>query len=213
MKTQSPLLKRIAFDEDGGAYTLSYVMVVPFVMLFMCLIVETTLMMSAKLGTVYSAFAGARVASVWSSATSWDQTEERIEQAAIRAFVPFASGSSAGPNSDEVNDAEADIERYYEAYSEYVDDPVSEIYVRKKYKNTLSSLTVTTHGPPASWNSDITVTVKYESPFRVPGIGRLLGEEGDNGDYYFPLETKVTLQNEGPQNDEQELGIGYGKLD
>lgn len=213
MNLQSPLLKRVAFDEDGGAYTLSYVMVVPFVMLFMCLIVETTLMMSAKLGTVYSAYAGARVASVWSSATSWGNAEKQIERAAIQAFVPFASGSVVGPNDDGIDTEEINFDRYYDSYAEYVDDPVSEAYVRKKYKNTLSSLSVKTDGEPANWKSDITVTVRYESPFRVPGIGRLLGEKGDNGGYYFPLETKVTLQNEGPQNDTQELGIGYGKLD
>ena len=87
---------RLVRDEEGGAYTLSYVMVVPIIMLLMCLIVETTLMLSAKLGTVYAAFAGARVASVWSSAADWDRAEQRIEQAAIKAFVPFASGSSTG---------------------------------------------------------------------------------------------------------------------
>jgi Flp pilus assembly protein TadG len=209
MKAQSPLPKRIAFDEDGGAYTLSYVMVVPFVMLFMCLIVETTLMMSAKLGTVYSAFAGARVATVWSSATGWEKAEERIEAAAIKAFVPFASGSSSRTDDD----GETDMDGYYESYSDYVQDPVSETYVQKKYKNAASSLTVTTDGPPANWDSDITVTVKYECPFRIPGIGRLLGEQGGDGGYYFPLTSKVTLQNEGPQNDAQEMGIGYGTLD
>ena len=210
MNMQSPILSRLAFDEDGGAYTLSYVMVVPFVMLFMCLIVETTLMLSAKLGTVYAGFAGARVATVWSSATNWDNAEERIEQAAVKAFVPFASGSVTRTGDGE---AEIDVDAYYESYSEYVDDPVSEAYVRKKYKNAASSLTITTDGPPENWDSDITVTVKYECPFRIPGIGRLLGEKGSDGGYYFPLTSKVTLTNDGPQNDEQKLGIGYGTLD
>lgn len=199
---------RIATNEDGGAYTLSYVMVVPFVMLFVCLVVETTLMLSAKVGTVYAAYAGARVGSVWSSATDWQSAEERIELAAVKAFVPFASGSSDGEAGSAVG-----VDRYYTSYSEYVDDPVSEKYVRKKYANASSKLKVKTDGPPARWDSDITVTVTYESPFRVPGIGRLLGESGGGGRYYFPLESSVTLRNEGPQNARQELGIGYGKLD
>ena len=203
------LLKRIACEEDGGAYTLSYVMVVPFVMLFMCLVIESTLMLSAKLGTVYSAYAGARVASVWSSATSWDQAEARIESAAIQSFVPFASGSAG--KMDETGDVDPD--RFYQAYADYVDDPTSKAYVRKKFRNAHSSLTVTTDGPPTNWNSDITVTVKYDFPFRVPGIARLLGERGSDGDYYFPLTSRITLQNEGPQNESQELGIGYGTLE
>lgn len=209
MNKQLSMLKRLAFDEDGGAYTLSYVMVVPFVLLFMCLVVETTCMLSAKLGTVYSAFAGARVATVWSSATSWNQTQERIEQAAVKAFVPFASGASNGPSDG----GEADIDGYYNSYVAYVDEPVSKAYVGKKYKNTLNSISVKTDGPPEKWDNDITITVIYQSPFRVPGIGRLLGEKGNDGGYYFPLQFSVTLQNEGPQNDKQDLGIGYGTLE
>jgi len=202
-------LTRIATNEDGGAYTLSYVMVVPFVMLFMCLVIETTLMLCAKVGTVYAAYSGARGGTVWTSATDWQSAEERIEHAAIKAFVPFASGSSDGDQEE----ASADVARYYESYSEYVDDPVSETYVRKKYQNAASKLQVKTDGPPSTWDADFTVTVTYESPFRVPGIGRLLGEDGGGGRYYFPLTSSVTLQNEGPQNATQELGIGYGKLD
>ena len=208
-------INRIALEEDGGAYTLSYVMVVPFVMLFMCLIVETTLMLTAKVGTVHAAFAGARVATVWSSATDWQSAEERIEQAAVKAFVPFASGSSDGEggNLDTASMETANIDRYLASYQAYVEDPVSEVYVRKKYQNAASKLRVKVNGRPATWDDDVTVTVTYESPFRVPGIGKLLGEDGGNGRYYFPLETSVTLRNDGPQNDRQDLGIGYGKFD
>jgi len=205
-------LQRLAFDEEGGAYTLSYVMVMPFVMLFMCLVVETTLMLSAKLGTVYSAYAGARVALVWSSATDWTNAERRIHKAAKQAFVPFASGSSSNRGSND-SATSSDAGKYYESYSAYVDESVSEAYVNKKYKNAFSSLDVETNGPPVSWDSDITVTVSYECPFRIPGIGRLLGEEDGNGGYYFPLTSQATLQNDGPQNDTQTLGIGYGTLE
>ncbi len=202
---------RLMRDEAGGAYTLSYVMVVPVILLLMCLIVETTLMLSAKLGTVYAAFAGARVASVWSSAAEWSGVEQRIERAATRAFVPFASGSSTAASSVAVD--QADVSRYIESYQAYVQDPVSETYLTKKYQNAQSSLQVTTDGPPASWDADITVTVRYECPFRIPGIGRLLGEKGASGGYFFPLTSTATLQNEGPQNNSQTIGIGYGKLD
>ena len=201
-------LTRIVTDEEGGAYTLSYVMVVPFVMLFMCLVVETTLMMSAKVGTLYAAYAGARVGSVWSSATDWQSAEERIEFAAIKAFVPFASGSSDGEGA-----TVADADRYFASYSDYVDEPVSEKYIHKKYANASNKLKVKTNGPPSQWDSEIRVTVTYESPFRVPGIGKLLGADGGEGRYYFPVESSVTLQNDGPQNASQDLGIGYGRLD
>ncbi len=199
----------LARDEQGGAYTLSYVMVVPIVMLLMCLIIETTLMMTAKLGTVYAAYAGARAGSVWATATSWEQAEDRIERAAVQAFVPFASGSSRPGESQESSGAS----RYVDSYQAFVDDPVSESYVTKKYQNAVASLSVTTDGPPARWDSELTVTVEYEFPFRVPGIGRLLGQPDGNGGYQFVLSSQAALQNEGPQNDRQELGIGYGRLE
>ena len=40
---------RILRDEEGAAYTLSYVMVIPVFLLLMCVIVETTLFMTAKI--------------------------------------------------------------------------------------------------------------------------------------------------------------------
>ena len=201
-------LRHIAQDETGGAYTLSYVLVVPFLMLFMCMIVETTLMLSAKIGTQYAAFAGARVATVWASAVSWDEAQSRTEEAAQQAFLPFASGAMSRANGQEAEN----FGRYYESYSEYVEDPASEAYLRKKSQNASNSLTVTIEGPPSQWDDDLTVIVRYECPFRIPGIARLFGEQGDNGGYYFPLTSEVTLQNEGPQNEQQDMGIGYGKF-
>ena len=47
-------------DEDGGAYTLSYVMVIPLLMMLIALIVESALMMSATLGPHYAANAPVR---------------------------------------------------------------------------------------------------------------------------------------------------------
>ena len=67
----NPTLRRLAVEEDGAAYTLSYVMVIPVYALLICLIIETCLMLTAKLGTVYAGYAAARSASVWSSATTW----------------------------------------------------------------------------------------------------------------------------------------------
>ena len=84
-------VRRLFCREDGGAYTLSYVMVIPVLTLLICLTVETTLMMSARLGTVYAAYSGARTACVWSTAgRQWPATEARVRRAATRSFVTFA---------------------------------------------------------------------------------------------------------------------------
>jgi hypothetical protein len=167
--------------------------------------------MCAKLGTVHAAYAGARAAAVWSSATSWDRAEQKIEQAAIMSFVPFASATGA-PGAPTI-DAAADAETYIQAYEEFVDRPVSAKYVRAKIANATRSLNVATNGPPADWQTDITVTVEYSFPFHIPGIGRLIGQPGDDGGYYFPLRSEAVLQHDGPRNDSQTLGIGYGTLE
>ena len=200
-------IKSLFSEEDGGAYTLSYVMVMPILMLLTCVVVETTLLMSAKVGTVYSAWSGARTAIVWSSALEdWSAVEDRIEVAAVQSFVPFASGM--GVKGSPPDRASA----YAESYESFANDPVSANYVRSKYANAVDRLTVKTDGPPASHDSDISVTVQYKFRFNIPGIGKLLGEKDGDG-YSFPLTSTATLQNEGPKNEQQDLGIGYGKLD
>lgn len=210
-RTLAGRCRALVRDEDGGAYTLSYVMVIPILMLLVCVIVETTLMMSAKVGTVYAAYSGARTAVVWSSASqNWSAAEDRIEHAAIKSFVPFAGGSGTKSNGAEP----AELSEYVRAYTAFAkNDPVSESYVKNKYRNASERLTVTTNGPPRSADGDIEVTVEYRFKFNIPGIGKLLGEQGEDGDYYFLLESTAKLQNEGPKNSRQELGIGYGKFE
>jgi pectate lyase len=147
---------------------------------------------------------------VWCSATSWSKAEQKIEQAAVMSFVPFASASRspAGGTVDGLSGADT----YVQAYEEFVGRPVSTKYVRAKIANAAGSLNVATSGPPADWQTDMTVTVEYLFPFHIPGIGRLIGQQGSDGGYYFPLKSEATLQNEGPRNDSQTLGIGYGTL-
>ena len=198
--------RRLHRDECGGAYTLSYVMVIPFLMLIICLIVESCLMLSAKLGTVYAAYAGARAASVWSSATDWNQAQDRIEKAAIQAMVPFASGSASNSGSPPEF-----AEEYQTAYDSWATNPVSANYVRSKLANAASQLTVRVVDRPARWDSDIEVKVKYNFPFHVPGVGQLLGQASGSGGYVFPLTSTAIVPNDGPQNATQDLGIGYGK--
>lgn len=200
-------LNQLIHDEDGGAYTLSYVMVIPILMLLTCVIIETSVMMCAKVGTVYAAYSGARTASVWSSASrDWSTAEDRIKRAAVQSFAPFAGGTNAKGSTP------SEAARYARSYAAFADDDVPEPYIKAKYTNAANRLNVTTNGPPGSHDADIKVTVEYRFRFNIPGIGKLLGEKDGDG-YYFPLRSTATLQNEGPKNQRQDLGIGYGKLD
>lgn len=206
MKTLRQQMKKIVAAEDGGAYTLSYVMVIPILMLLTCVTVETAMVMNAKVGTTYAAWSGARTAIVWSSADeNWQRVEERVKESAIQSFTPFASGMG------ESNPASGRAAHYVRSYREFVDDPASSSYLKKKYATAQDRMEVTIEGRPANHNSDITVTVEYRFRFNIPGIGKLLGEK-DQGGYSFPLKSTVTLQNEGPKNESQTMGIGYGSF-
>lgn len=194
-------------DERGGAYTLSYVMVIPFLMFLIALIVESTLIMSAKLGTVYAGYAAVRCASVHSTSVPWGETMDAAQLAAKQAMLPYASGVAQSP-------APADSERgerIIRANTDWVQNPASNGYLRSKFADSAERLSVELGASPASWDAQISATITYRFPIHVPGLGPMIGESDSNGGYVFPLRTKVTLQNDAPQNSQRELGIGYGK--
>jgi len=200
-------------EEDGAAYTLSYVMVIPVYAILICMIIETVLMLSAKLGTVYAAYSAARTASVWSSATTWDKTLAKSRQAAVQSMVPFASGmqpaSASTPGSGDVAKSAA----YVAAYKTFVKKSISDKQLLAKYGYATRHMTVTIDGPPAHWNDEIKAKVTYEFPFNVPGIGQIFGRRGADGRRYFSITSEVSIPNEGPQDDRKTIGIGYGTLE
>jgi hypothetical protein len=171
-------------------------------------------MLTAKLGTVYSAYAAARTASVWSSATTWDKAKKKAEAAAVRSITPFASGTQSALASVPTDPQSLpDAAKYVAAYEVYAKKPVAAKYILAKYGYASRHTKVEIAGPPATWDADITAKVTYDFPFNVPGIGRLLGKRGADGNFYFSLTSQVTIPNEGPQNNRNTIGIGYGKLD
>jgi hypothetical protein len=206
-------LRRFANDEEGAAYTLSYVMVIPFYALLMCLIIETVLMMTAKLGTVYAAYAAARTASVWSSHTTWDKVQKKAQKAAVKSMVPFASGTQSVFSNIPTDPAVlADGAVYFAGYKTYTKEPVSKEYLAAKFAYASRSVVVKIDGPPATSNAPIKARVTYEFPFNVPGIGRILGKWSPGG-YRFTLTSEATIPNEGPRDNRKTIGIGYGTLE
>ena len=219
-KSSSPglsRLRRLAQEEDGAAYTLSYVMVIPVYALLLCLIIETCMMLAAKLGTVYSAYAAARTASVWSAHTTWEKAKKKAEKSAFKTMTPFASGTQPGRFGGPPLPS-FDAEAYDFVYRRFAKKPVAKNYLLSKYDYATRHVTVQIEGPPVGSNADITAKVTYDFPFNVPGIGRLLGRRGFDGRYYFSLTSQATIPNEGPQNEgnptaQNSIGIGYGQLE
>jgi hypothetical protein len=150
---------------------------------------------------------------VWSSATSWDKTQAKARQAAIKTMTPFASGMQSGISSAPSPGDPPKTAAYLAAYQTFAKDRVSSKYLLAKYGYATRHTTVTIDGPPVSWNSEIKAKVTYEFPFIVPGIGRLFGRRGADGRFYFRVTSEAIVPNEGPQDDRKTIGIGYGTLE
>jgi hypothetical protein len=198
---------RMAGDEEGAAYALSYVMVVPLYFIFVCLVVESSNILITKVGTVYAAYAGARTAIVWDSATTASDVRQRTIASARQAFVPFATGIRT--NGASVPALTSEQRKYLNAYEDYVSgNGVSRGNMETKLNNTREELSVE-YLPPVDWADDAEVKVTYRFRFHVPVIGHALGTRDADGYRYFSIRTSVKLQNEGPQNDSKRMGISY----
>jgi hypothetical protein len=219
-RRRRPSLQHLALDEDGAAYTLSYVMVIPVYALVVCAIVETALLLTAKMGTIYASYAAVRSAAVWSTATTWDKAEKKARKAAIKCMAPFASGtqslvSTANPSQDiedDLADIAVDVGSYNASYKLFAKKPVSVKYLSTKYAYALRHIQVKID-EPTDGAGNITATVTYEFPFNIPGIGRIFGERGDDGVYYFKMTSSATIPNEGLRGGLKNIGIGYGTLE
>ena len=206
-----PKLIAAAKEETGAAYSISYVMVIPVYAMFMCVIIETSAFLPAKIGTIYSAHAAGRTAVVWESATDWDNAESKSIAAGKRAFVPFASATQ-GLSFRAVS---VEAGKYVLAHKTFSGD-ASGKYLLSKYGYTQSALDVAIT-KPVSGDDSINVSVTYQFPFNVPGVARIFGQRRSDGEYVLPITSTVSIANERPQgvpvNQSNPLGIGYGTLE
>ncbi|HEV8066795.1 MAG TPA: hypothetical protein VGP76_03595 [Planctomycetaceae bacterium] len=211
-------LRALAREENGASYTVSLVMVLPVFSLLISIIVESTLMLVVKIGTVYAAYSAARSAIVWSAAEPPDSTMPT--KAAVWAMTPFASSSKQHVDAygtlAEVGMQDALV--YYGIYKLYTGGSASEEYVTSKYKfaNMATHVTVNSTSRPdpsgSGQGADLAATVEYEMPLHVPGIGRLLGSQGSyplNNFFTRKISSTVILEEELPQSDNQTLGVPY----
>ena len=194
--------------DDGVAQTISFLLVVPLYLLFFYAVVETCLILTAKTGTMYAAFAAARTAVVHGEDP---QAADRIRAAAILAFTPFSSSIPLGPASDSDAGEEAFIEAYRAAAAgiNLSGDGVPRL--RRQYRFARQAISVDTateiRGEP--WEEDVTVSVTYGFPFTFPVVGRFLGRPGAAGRYVYPIRSSATLPMEHPANERRQLGIAH----
>ena len=205
--------RRLAAAEDGAAYSLAYVLTFPLFMLLVCVVIECTLALVVKAGTVYAAYAAARSAIVWESARP-QIAEQQLRLAAVNAMTPFASSdpryAPAGAAGGSSQAAE-----YIRAYRKYADGPGSDAYLTAKYAyaEAATRVTVSPSLGAAGAEDELEVTLSYDMPFHIPGIGKAAAALGFGSAWFgknvYTITSKAALQNEGPLGPDKSLGINY----
>jgi len=233
------LLRAVHRDESGAVYVLSVVMILPFYVLLICVIIETTLMLVAKMGTTYAAFCAARAAIVWDVADSSStaksqsraglapnqepsempvssQTQQKASDAAVIAMTPFASGSPIhiGAADKSTGDNSAADQAYVSAFRKAAPHSrVSLNYLAQKARYAQSATTVEI--APKKSNSpagELEAAVTYRYPFHLPVVGRLFGaarSQSGGAFLVYEIRSNCVLPSEAPRNPDRSLGIEY----
>ena len=93
-------VRRFHGEESGASYALPYMLTFPIFILIMACFIQATLILMAKIGTVYAAHSACRTYIVWQSAGQgasvpiigdFDYPKYKAKRAATMAMVPFAS--------------------------------------------------------------------------------------------------------------------------
>ncbi len=211
--------------QNGAGYSLSFVMILPMYVFLIAFTFEATFTLIAKIGTVHMSLMAARAAVVHLAVERpYDRPADFIpdiaRQKARKAAVVAATSTVAGGFDPAVkkNAPSSDAKEYLQAYRDYValsgiDANVSESYVLKRYasaeKRTRVELTLTNSNASASnepWTQNLTATVTYDMPFRLPFVGRCLGGKTKDGAVVRTITSRTTLGVECPQNDQGFLG-------
>lgn len=207
----------LLFGEEGAAYTMSVAIVIPFYVLMIATIIELSLVMVVKLGTLNAAYAAARAASVWQPAEIDPQLRERmVHLAASQALAPFASSKElhlepTGRLSEVGNDED---DAFREAFLRFSDGFADGAYMPRKRQYALAATEVEMEfiKPDVPSEAAVKVTVTYQKPIDLPVIGHLLGRRASWPNSYFftlPVVSTAAMQLEIPKSTSRTLGIRY----
>ena len=183
--------------QIGAAYTLGYVITLPLFALLVCLVVDMSLILTAKVGTVYAAFAAGRSAVVWMPSGAGPQAaRNKARTAAAMAMTPFASGARAHQPTS--GSAASFGPALVAAHRTFAAKPAGDDYLLRKARYAQWATEVQLAGGDRA-DRDLTVTIDYRAPFHLPGIGLLLGAKASaGGPRTWNIRTVVTLESHAP---------------
>lgn len=231
-------IKRFFADEGGASYALPYLLTFPVYLMVVALIIQATLILFVKMGTVYAAYSASRSAIVWRNAEVKGENvpdgsalaQRKAKQAAVNALAPFASsnanhrtgmffvlpGDLPGAIQYELTYrrlANGNVSSDKAVISPFVGKPKSiapSSYVRNKYRFASLATSVKLEPPDPDWNAPFKTTVTYEMPMVIPGAGRILGTWWKSFRFYSRnIVSTIEMPSETPQSANHRIGIPY----
>ncbi|MGE3821920.1 MAG: hypothetical protein AB7I30_21110 [Isosphaeraceae bacterium] len=217
-------VRRVLIVERGAAYSVGLVMTIPVILISLCLMVEAAMILECKLAVSYASHCAARVYVVWGGThpDSPDLVAEKTRQAAIQALTPFASSHPMHRFDTTPPPESAALVAAYES-SGGADTKGGKLLAAKfTYAAQPEVVTVKIDGRKLGDRavglkklqplSQVRVTVRYEFPFTVPVIGRVLGHPAPTKEPKFrtyTIASTTTMPFEGFLGDGGKLGIDY----
>jgi hypothetical protein len=147
-----------------GTASLEFVLVFPVYLLLIALFVESSLVMLAKCGTTYAAYAAARSAGAWYAAAP-GHAPRAARQAAVLALSPFSSADPAhhsGGVSPQAARLAADLQDAWPY-------PPGLIAARASYAEAATAVETWREGGGAR------AVVRFQYPMHVALLGRAIG--------------------------------------
>lgn len=218
--------------DDGASYSLTYVMAFPIVAMLVAVMLESMLLMLAKQGTQYAAYAAARSAAVWVDAEPNDDWIDKPIKAGKRAMIGVASGSPHHAillqprivsNLSLARDEQMLLAAFKLA-SESTD--LSDAYLRRKIRTAYLQTDVSireepvaniskprednVRGNPGADGTVMIATIRYRAPIHVPVVGRIFGTRDPITKLrYWEITSEAAIPREKPRSANGTLGIDY----
>jgi len=209
-KTRLRSLHEVWKGESGLSYTLSFMLTVPLYLMLCCIFFETSLLLLAKLGTVYASYAGARSAIVWESMPSPDMRADRFRQSVVTALAPFcfqARNPGTPPTVPQMS-AQLHAEEYVEALETFSLTTVRRAMQLQHFLDVDAKTDLPTVSVQHIPGAELTVVVTYRASVFTPLMAKFLDPD-HTLPYEFPISSQTTLNLEYPTSDDGRLGIEY----
>ncbi len=210
-------------SAEGGAVIVEFALVLPFILAFTMIMVQSMLMMAGYMCVHYAAFCAARAAVVQVPANVSSSNEvpnfvdqggsvklPRIKSSAVWPLIPISCGSDDYPVSQECSDLQSGLTSYFGSFGQDIPAWIN-TQLPRRFSYAMD-YTVVTVAPPASGglyaeHEDIVVNVEYTFYLSFPYMAKIFKTIGHGvdlnfgqGNYGLPIQATCRLPNEGVQD-------------